>query len=157
LALLNPRHIRRGLPALSRALLSATLLCLTLVAYPLFLQFFGKQRVFGAIQISRVHVVDLLSFSSPPHIRHLHGTGRTRSRFTTPAARERWMATSDCRFLASCCSRCGGTGAFPLSALRGYLPQPSLSCRLECGPTLKAVHCHCRFPGLSSRTCRSSR
>jgi hypothetical protein len=65
LAILHRRNIRPRLPYAARAIGTAGAVALALVAYPLYVQFFGTERVTGPIQPQGVFVFDLLQFVVP--------------------------------------------------------------------------------------------
>jgi len=71
LALLNPREVvRRHLRRALRPLAISALVFLVLAAYPLFVQFFGPQRVHGLLQPRNVYVTDLYSLVVPSDRQH---------------------------------------------------------------------------------------
>ncbi len=67
LAILHRRRLAEKAPYAVRALAAALLVGGVLAAYPLGVQFFGAQRVFGDLQPQDVYVTDLLAFVVPSH------------------------------------------------------------------------------------------
>jgi hypothetical protein len=67
LALLHPSHVVMKAPYALRALGAAAVVGGVLAAYPLWVQFFGPQRVAGNVQPPDVYVTDLLAFVVPSH------------------------------------------------------------------------------------------
>jgi hypothetical protein len=67
-ALLHRSFVAERLPYVARATGAAFLSFAILAAYPLAVQFFGPQRVFGNVQPQDVYVSDLLAFIVPNHV-----------------------------------------------------------------------------------------
>ena len=67
LALLTRGQVAEKLPHAARAVVTALVVGGALTAYPLAVQFFGPQRVFGDVQPPDVYVTDLLAFVVPSH------------------------------------------------------------------------------------------
>ena len=67
-ALLHRSSVAEKMPFAIRAVGAAVLSFAILAAYPLAIQFFGPQRVFGDVQTPDVYVSDLLAFVVPNHV-----------------------------------------------------------------------------------------
>lgn len=65
LALLNLQHLRASLRLLVVAVTVAVPVALVLLAYPLYVQFFGAQRLQGAVQVTNFYVTDLANLVVP--------------------------------------------------------------------------------------------
>lgn len=82
-ALLHRSSVAGKAPYAMRAVAAAVLSFAILAAYPLALQFFGPQRVFGDVQSPDVYVSDLLAFIVPNHVwLHSGATSEIVSHFT---------------------------------------------------------------------------
>lgn len=67
LAMMHPHEVWPRLPYVATAALVGFVVFLVLCAYPLWLQFFGPQRVIGQLQPADRYVTDLLGFVVPNH------------------------------------------------------------------------------------------
>ena len=67
LAVMRPAAVRARLPYAGRAIGVAVLCFAVLAAYPLWIQFFGPQRVLGQLQRPDTYVTDLVGFVVPNH------------------------------------------------------------------------------------------
>jgi hypothetical protein len=76
LAFVQRRSIAQRLPYAARAVGAAVVSFLVLAVYPLAVQFFGPQRVYGDVQRPDVYVSDLLAFIVPNHVL-LHSSATT--------------------------------------------------------------------------------
>jgi hypothetical protein len=76
LAVVHRRHVAERLPYAIKAIGAAVLCFAILAAYPLGVQFFGPQRVYGDVQRPDVYVSDLLAFIVPNHVL-LHNSATT--------------------------------------------------------------------------------
>jgi hypothetical protein len=65
LAALHRHQVKARLSRLAKALLTASLVAAPVAAYPLWVQFFGPNRITGVIQPRNVYVTDLLNFVVP--------------------------------------------------------------------------------------------
>ncbi len=82
-ALPHRRSVAEKLPYAIKAVGAAALSFAILAAYPLGVQFFGPQRVFGDVQSPDVYVSDLLAFVVPNHVwLHNSATAEIVSHFT---------------------------------------------------------------------------
>ncbi len=83
LALLHWSSVAEKLPYIFKAVGVAVLSFTIIAAYPLAVQFFGPQRVFGDVQSPDVYVSDLLAFVVPNHVwLHNSATAELVSHFT---------------------------------------------------------------------------
>jgi len=73
LALMHRDKVRASLPYVGKAAASALIAFIVLAAYPLWVQFFGPQRVSGSVQGPDVYVSDLLAFFLPSNLIHFSG------------------------------------------------------------------------------------
>ncbi len=70
LVVLYPRHVRTHVSYVLKAGLAGTASFLAVTAWPIAVQFFGRQRVFGAVQTGDRFVSDLLGFIIPTRMQH---------------------------------------------------------------------------------------